>query len=136
MAPFLIKPYNRPVGRGKQANRAFGPMEMHPYPRLRRYFPRRGKSALRLPSSFISCTKDSAAKISPSGGDAAEGGRRGAFPRAPARLYGFSAATATSTNCPKCPAPIKWDFAVMAQEEYDAKIPCRFPLFPLKYGKI
>ena len=31
------------AGEGKQANRAFGAREMHPYPRLRRYFPRRGK---------------------------------------------------------------------------------------------
>ena len=31
------------TGEGKQANHAFGMMEMHPYPRLRRYFPRRGK---------------------------------------------------------------------------------------------
>jgi hypothetical protein len=31
------------TGEGKQANRAFGALEMHPYPRLRRYFPRRGK---------------------------------------------------------------------------------------------
>ena len=30
-------------------NRALGREEMHPYPRLRRYFPRWGKSALRLP---------------------------------------------------------------------------------------
>ena len=26
------------AGEGKQANHAFGMMEMHPYPRLRRYF--------------------------------------------------------------------------------------------------
>ena len=31
------------TGEGKQANHAFGMMEMYPYPRLRRYFPRRGK---------------------------------------------------------------------------------------------
>ena len=31
------------MGEGKQANHAFGVMEIHPYPRLRRYFPRRGK---------------------------------------------------------------------------------------------
>mgnify|MGYP000117435322 CR=1 FL=1 len=35
-----------PCGRGKPYNRAFGAREIHPYPRLRRYFPRRGKSAL------------------------------------------------------------------------------------------
>ena len=28
------------TGEGKQADRAYGPMEMHPNPRLRRYFPR------------------------------------------------------------------------------------------------
>ena len=37
-----------PCGRGEQANRACGAMEMHPDPRLRRYFPRRGKFALCL----------------------------------------------------------------------------------------
>mgnify|MGYP001421832191 CR=1 FL=1 len=58
--------------------------KMHPYPRLRRYFPRRGKFALRLLSCSISCSRHHAAKISPSGGDAAVGGRRGAFP-APVR---------------------------------------------------
>ena len=34
----------------------------------------------------------------PSGGDAAEGGRRGAFPTGEARLYGFSFATAPRAN--------------------------------------
>ena len=37
-----------PCGRGEQANRACGAMEMPPDPRLRRYFPRRGKFALCL----------------------------------------------------------------------------------------
>ena len=64
-------------------NRTTGlrPLEMHPYPRLRRYFPRRGKFALRSTFELISISRHSAAKISPSGGDAAAGGRRGAFPR-------------------------------------------------------
>ena len=31
------------------------PMEMHPYPRLRRYFPRRGKSALLSAFGLIQC---------------------------------------------------------------------------------
>ena len=44
---FLENLYNRASPVGKPYNRAFGAMEMHPYPRLRRYFPRRGKSALR-----------------------------------------------------------------------------------------
>ena len=54
--------------------------EMHPYPRLRRYFPRRGKFALHSASELISTSRHSAARISPFGGDAAAGGRRGAFP--------------------------------------------------------
>ena len=33
----MIKPDNRPAGVEKHANRA-SPVEMHPYPRLRRYF--------------------------------------------------------------------------------------------------
>ena len=51
---------------------------------LRGTYPRRGKFALRLLSCSISCSRHHAAKISPSGGDAAVGGRRGAFP-APVR---------------------------------------------------
>ena len=38
-APVWIKPLQPPWrAKGKQANRAFGAREMHPYPRLRRYF--------------------------------------------------------------------------------------------------
>ncbi len=44
-----------------------------------------------FPCANLSCSLHSGAKICPSGEDAAAGGRRGAFPRAPARLYGFSA---------------------------------------------
>lgn len=44
------------------------------------HFPRRGKSALRPVSELISITRHSTARISPSGGDAAEGGKRSAFP--------------------------------------------------------
>ena len=54
-------------------------MEMHPYLRLRRYFPRRGKSALCSASVLLSISRHSSARISPFGGDAAAGGRRGAF---------------------------------------------------------
>ena len=75
----MIKPNNRALGaKGKQANRAYGPREIHPYPRLRRYFPRRGKFALRSASKLTSNSRHSAAKTSPSGGGAV--GRRGAFP--------------------------------------------------------
>ena len=66
------------------------PMEMHPYPRLRRYFPRRGKSALHSAFVLISISKHSAAKICPSGEEAAAGGRRGAFPRAKGAVVWFS----------------------------------------------
>ena len=52
-------------------------------------FPRRGKFALYSALGLISTSKHSAAKISPSGGDAAEGGRRGAFPRTQGRLACF-----------------------------------------------
>jgi hypothetical protein len=55
-------------------------------------FPRRGKFALLSASEFISISKHSAARISPSGGDVAAGDRRGAFPAGEARLYGFPAA--------------------------------------------
>ena len=76
------KPYNRPAG-----------VEMHPYPRLRRYFPRRGKFALRTAFVLISISRYRTAKISPSGGDAAAGGRRGAFPTRRRRgCKGFPAA--------------------------------------------
>ncbi|WP_297011026.1 hypothetical protein, partial [uncultured Dialister sp.] len=64
-------------------------LEMHTYPRLRRYFPRWGKSALRGAFVLISISSHSAAKICPSGEDAAGGSRRGAFPTGKARLYGF-----------------------------------------------
>ena len=43
-------------------------------------FPRRGNFALLSASEFISISKRSAARISPSGGDVAAGDRRGAFP--------------------------------------------------------
>ena len=69
----------RPWREGKTGKPGLRPMEMHPYPRLRRYFPRRGKSSLRSAFVLISISKHSAAKICPSGEDAAEGGRRGAF---------------------------------------------------------
>ena len=53
------------------------------------HFPRRGKFALLSAFEFISISKHSAARISPSGGDVAAGDRRGAFPAGAARLYGF-----------------------------------------------
>ena len=59
-----------------------------PYPRLRRYFPRRGKFALRSASVLISPSRHSSAKICPSGEDAAAGGRRGVFP-SPVRAVGL-----------------------------------------------
>ena len=34
----MIKPNNRPVGRWKTSQPGWRPSEMHPYPRLRRYF--------------------------------------------------------------------------------------------------
>ena len=51
-----------------------------------------GKSALRSAFALTSIVKHSAAKISPSGGDAATGGRRGAFPRATGPVLWFSPA--------------------------------------------
>ena len=54
----------------------------------------------------ISISRHSAAKISLSGGDAAAGGRRGAFPTGEARLYGSLSVTAINSNCPKSTAPI------------------------------
>ena len=73
----MIKPYNRPAGEEKQANRPAG-VEMHPFCRLRRRLPRRGRFALRSAFVLISISRHSAAKTSPSGGGAV--GRRGAFP--------------------------------------------------------
>ena len=64
--------------------------------------PRRGKFALRSASKLTSNSRHSAAKTSPSGGGAV--GRRGAFPRASARLYGFSCRMAFIDDCLKCPA--------------------------------
>ena len=46
----MIKPNNRTLGAMENMQTRLRPMEMHPYPRLRRYFPRRWKSALRFPS--------------------------------------------------------------------------------------
>ena len=105
----MIKPYNRPAGEGKQANRPAG-VEMHPFCRLRRRLstgkrltrfsgrfcsptnhvrlpPRRGRFALRSAFVLISILRHNAAKTSPSGGGAV--GRRGAFPTGEARFYGF-----------------------------------------------
>ena len=107
------------------------PMEMHPYPRLRRYFPRRGKFALCSAFGLIqyeqhfgelatsgglspfgaygttfppqkqwdnppqgtispkSISMHSVARISPAGGGAAAGDRRGAFPSLAGRLACF-----------------------------------------------
>ena len=72
---------------GKPNNRAFGAWEIHPYPRLRRYFPRRGKSSLPSASELISISRHKAAKTSPSGGGAV--GRRGEFPSNVARFACF-----------------------------------------------
>ena len=52
----------------KPYNRACGALEMHSYPRLRRYFPRRGKFALLSASELISISRHKGAKTSPSGG--------------------------------------------------------------------
>ena len=104
--PLMIKPYNRALGaNGKHANRA-SPEEMHPYPRLRRYFSQRGKSSPRLASELISTSRHSAAKISPSGGDAAAGGRRGAFPSPEGRLYGFPTSGASLACFPTGVSPV------------------------------
>ncbi len=62
----MIKPYNRPAGEGKQANLAAG-VEMHPFCRLRRRLPRRGRFALRSAFVLISILRHNAAKTSPSG---------------------------------------------------------------------
>ena len=86
----MIRPYNRALGaKGKQANRAFGPWKYTPIPACGGTSTRRGKSALRSAFVLISISKHSAAKICPSGEDAAAGGRRGAFPSPAGRLYGF-----------------------------------------------
>ena len=60
---------------------------MHPF--CLRHLPQRGRFSLRSASELISISRHSAARISPSGGDAAAGGRRGVFPRASARLACF-----------------------------------------------
>ncbi len=44
----MIKPLQPPLRAKENRQTALPAMEMHPYPRLRRYFPRRGKSALRF----------------------------------------------------------------------------------------
>ena len=85
----MIKPYNRPAGEGKQANRPAG-VAMHPFCRLRRRLstgkrltrfsgrfcsptnhvrlpPRRGRFALCSAFVLISILRHNAAKTSPSG---------------------------------------------------------------------
>ena len=81
----MIKPYNRPAGEEKQANRPCGRgnAPLFPYGD----FPRRGKFALCPAFELISISKHSVANTSPSGGGAV--GRRGAFPSSEARLFGF-----------------------------------------------
>jgi len=91
MAAEKRKPYNRASRGGKQANRLGGRWKCTPFGAAH-HFPRRGKFALLSASAFISISKRSVAKISPSGGDVAAGDRRGAFPAGEARLYGFPAA--------------------------------------------
>ena len=95
-AASLNKTIQPGFARGKQANRPAGREtiqprlwreEMHPYPRLRRYFPRRGKSSLPSASELISISRHKAAKTSPSGGGAV--GRRGEFPSNVARFACF-----------------------------------------------
>ena len=63
-------------GMEKPYNRAFGAWKCTPIP-ASQDFPRRGKFALLSASEFISISKHSAARISPSGGDVAAGDRRG-----------------------------------------------------------
>ena len=45
----MIKPLKPPCRALENKQTSLRSREMHPYPRLRRYFPRRGKSALRFP---------------------------------------------------------------------------------------
>ena len=108
----MIRPYNRALGaKGKHANRASpdGNAPLSPpaavllhgkashviFRSLRfltnhvRLPPQRGKSALRSAFVLISISKHSAAKISPSGGEAAAGGRRGVFPSPAGRFACF-----------------------------------------------
>ena len=51
----------------KPNNRACGALEMHPFCRLRRRLPRRGRFALHSASGLISISRHSAAKTYPSG---------------------------------------------------------------------
>ena len=72
--------WQRPAGEGKQANRAFGAREMHPFWCYAPPFPRRGNFTCRSAFTLTSSSKYSVAKISPYRGDVAAGDRRGAFP--------------------------------------------------------
>ena len=87
--PLLKKPYNRACGAKGNRNQlpsAALPLwclTAPPSPRKREHNkPQRS-------ISLISSSRHSTARISPIGGDAAIGGRRGAFPTGKARLYGF-----------------------------------------------
>ena len=75
----MIKPLQPRLWReGKQANLATL-VEMHPYPRLRRYFLRRGKSALRFPvesCGTMLSTHSPTAKRGEGGGASHQRGRR------------------------------------------------------------
>ena len=80
--------YMLPAG-GKSLHNRASPVEMHPFWCCAPPFPRRGNFTLRSVLELISTPMESAAKTSPSGEGAAEGGRRGAFPTPAGRLYGF-----------------------------------------------
>ena len=80
--------YMLPAG-GKNLHNRASPVEMRPFWCCAPPFPRRGNFTLRSVLELISTPMESAAKTSPSGEGAAEGGRRGAFPTPAGRLYGF-----------------------------------------------
>ena len=60
-----------------------------PYPASPDFPLFRGQNKPQISNRFISISRHSAARISPSGGDAAAGGRRGAFPSPAGRLACF-----------------------------------------------
>jgi hypothetical protein len=76
----MIKPYNRTFGAMENIQTRLRLLEMHPLWCWRTTFPPEGDFALHSAHCFLCYSMHNAANISPSGGDVAEGDRRGAFP--------------------------------------------------------
>ena len=87
----MIKPDNRPYGRRENMPTGLRPWKCTPIPACGGTSPGGGSLLSAYPCANLSRSLHSAARISPSGGEAAAGGRRGAFPSRQRRgCKGFS----------------------------------------------